>query len=497
MGGGRSGLVLRVSPTSPGAVGLRSERGPVLLALMVSTGLIAIDATILATAVPSIVRDVGGFAQFPWLFSVYLLAQGVSVPVYAKLADTVGRKPVMLLGIGLFLVGSVLCGLAWSMPALIAFRAVQGLGAGAVQPMAITIAGDIYTVAERATAQGYIASVWAMASVIGPTLGGIFSQLGLWRWIFLVNVPLCLLAGALIARNLHETVEREEHRIDLLGSLLLTAGTTLLILGVLEGGQAWAWNSAVSIAVLAAGVALLGAFVLAERRAAEPILPLWVLSRRLLATTTFLSLGVGVMLIGLTSYVPTYLENSLGTAPLVAGLALAALTLGWPLAASLSGRFFYLRLGFRPTILIGLGLILLGTGALALLAHRPSVLVVAVTCFVTGTGMGLVATPSLIAAQASVDWHERGVATGTNMFARSIGSAVGAAVLGAVANGVISASGRPATDPVAATDSGAAVFLAVLVAAALTVVAGLLMPRVDATIGRQQAEPADAEAAPA
>jgi EmrB/QacA subfamily drug resistance transporter len=469
-----------VSPSSRAAVGLRSERGPILLALMVSTGLIAIDATILATAVPSIVRDVGGFAQFPWLFSVYLLAQAVSVSVYAKLADTVGRKPIMLLGIGLFLAGSVLCGLAWSMPALIAFRAVQGLGAGAVAPMAITIAGDIYTVAERATAQGYIASVWALSSVVGPTLGGVFAQLGLWRWIFLVNVPLCLLAGGLIARNFRETVQREEHHIDYLGAALLTAGLTLVILGVLEGGQAWAWSSPTSVAVFGVGAALLAAFALAERRAAEPVLPLWVLSRRLLASTTFLALGVGVILIGLTSYVPTYLENALGVPPLVAGLALAALTLGWPLAASLSGRLFYLRLGFRPTILIGLGLVVAGAGALALLAGSPSVVTVAVTCFVTGMGMGLVATPSLIAAQASVGWHERAVATGTNMFARSIGSAVGAAVLGAIANGVIAASGRPATDPAAATSSGAAVFLAVLVAAALTVLAGLAMPAVSA-----------------
>jgi EmrB/QacA subfamily drug resistance transporter len=486
-----------VSPSSRAAVGLRSERGPVLLALMVSTGLIAIDATILATAVPSIVRDVGGFAQFPWLFSVYLLAQAVSVSVYAKLADTFGRKPIMLFGIGLFLVGSVLCGLAWSMPALIAFRAVQGLGAGAVQPMAITIAGDIYTVAERATAQGYIASVWAMSSVVGPTLGGVFSQLGLWRWIFLVNVPLCLLAGALIMRNFREEVQRRKHRIDYLGSVLLTSGMTLLILGVLEGGQAWAWSSPISVAVFAVGGGLLVAFALAERRAAEPVLPLWVLSRRLLATTTFLALGVGVILIGLTSYVPTYLENSLGVPPLVAGLALAALTLGWPLSASLSGRLFYLRLGFRPTILIGLGLVVAGSATLALLAHTPSVLVVALTCFVTGMGMGLVATPSLIAAQASVEWDERGVATGANMFARSIGSAVGAAALGAVANGVITASGRPATDPVAAADAGAAVFLAVLVVAALTVVAGLLMPKVDAAVGRQPAEPTDTEPAAA
>ncbi|MBA3905069.1 MAG: MFS transporter [Pseudonocardiales bacterium] len=464
---------------------------------MVSTGLIAIDATILATAVPSIVRDVGGFAQFPWLFSAYLLAQAVSVSVYAKLADTFGRKPLMLFGIGLFLAGSVLCGLAWSMPALIAFRVLQGLGAGAVQPMAITIAGDIYTVAERATAQGYIASVWAVSSVIGPTLGGIFSQLGIWRWIFFVNVPLCLLAGGLIARNFRETVERREHHIDYLGAALLTTGTSLVMVGVLEGGEAWAWSSPTSIAVFAAGAGLLVAFVLAERRAAEPVLPLWVLSRRLLATTTFLALGVGVMLIGLTSYVPTYLENSLGVPPIVAGLALAALTIGWPLAATFSGRLFYLRIGFRPTVLIGLGLVVVGVAALALLARTPSVAAVAITCFVIGMGMGLVATPSLIAAQASVDWSERGVATGTNIFARSMGSALGAAVLGAVANGVIASSGRPPTDPVAATSAGAAVFFGVLIAAVLTVVAGLLMPKVDAGIGSKQTASSDAEPASA
>ena len=479
-----------MSPTPRSAVGFRSERGPVLIALMVSTGLIAIDATILATAVPTIVGDVGDFALFPWLFSVYLLASAVSVSVYAKLADSFGRKPIMLVGIGLFLLGSVLCGFAWSMPALIAFRAVQGLGAGAVAPISITIAGDIYTVAERATAQGYIASVWAISSVVGPTLGGVFSQFGVWRWIFFVNVPLCLLAAALIVRNFHEVVERSRHQVDYLGAASLTAGMTLLLIGVLEGGQAWAWGSATSLAVFGAGVVLLVAFALVERRAAEPVLPLWVLTRRLLATTSFLAFGIGVILIGLTSYVPTYLQSSLGTSPIVAGLALAALTLGWPIAASLSGRLFYMRYGFKPTILIGLGIVVLGSATLALLAHSPSVTLVAVTCFVTGLGMGLVASPSLIAAQASVGWNERGVATGTNLFARSIGSALGAAVLGAVANAVIAASGRPETDPATATAAGSAVFVAVLVAAVLTVVAGLLMPQVSAPA--QQAEPASA-----
>ena len=469
-----------VTGTSSEGVGLRSERGPILLAIMVSTGVIAIDATILATAVPSVVKDLGDFSLFPWLFSVYLLAQAVSVPIYAKLADTIGRKPLMLFGIGLFLLGSILCGFAWSMPALIAFRAVQGLGAGAVQPMSITIAGDIYSVAERAKAQGYIASVWAISSVVGPTLGGIFSQLNIWRWIFFVNIPLCLLAATLIYRNFHEKVERSRHRIDYLGSILLTVSMTLLILGVLEGGQAWAWTSLASIAVFAVGALLLAAFVLIERRAAEPVLPLWVLSRRLLLTTSLLSLGVGAILIGLTSFVPTYLENALGVEPLVAGLALASLTIGWPIAATLSGRLLYLRFGFRPTVLVGMVLAVAGTAILALAGRHPSVAVVAIACFTTGLGMGLVASPSLIAAQASVDWHDRGVVTGTNLFARSIGSAVGAAIFGAVANHVISASRRPETDPATATSSGTAVFVAVLVACVLTVAAGLAMPKVRA-----------------
>jgi len=471
-------------------VGLRSERGPILIALMVSTGLIAIDSTILATAVPSIVKDLGGFSQFPWLFSVYLLAQAVTVPVYAKLADTVGRKPLILLGVGLFMAGSVMCGFAWSMPALIAFRAVQGIGAGAVQPMAITIAGDIYSVAERARVQGYLASVWAVSSVVGPTLGGIFSQLHAWRWIFFVNVPLCLLAGFLLVRNFSERIERRRHRVDYAGAVLLTVSMTLIILGVLEGGQSWAWSSPASLVVFVTGAALLLGFVLVERRAAEPVLPLWVLSRRLLLTTSLLSLGVGGILIGLTSYVPTYLESSLGSPPIVAGLALAALTLGWPLAATFSGRLLYLRYGFRPTVLVGMVFAVLGAGLLAVFAHTPTLPLVAVSCFVIGLGMGLVASPSLIAAQASVEWDQRGVVTGTNLFARSIGSAVGIAVFGAVANGIIASSGGE-SNPRALTSGAAAVFVAVLVAAVLTVLAALFMPQVRADASPSAPETVD------
>jgi EmrB/QacA subfamily drug resistance transporter len=476
-----------MSIPSTAGVGFRSERGPVLISLMLTTGLVAIDSTILATAVPSIVNDLGGFTQFPWLFSVYLLAQAASVPVYAKLSDTIGRKPIVLIGIGLFLIGSILCGFAWSMPALIAFRALQGLGAGAVQPMAVTIAGDIYTVAERAKVQGYLASVWAISSVVGPTLGGVFSQFTSWRWIFFVNVPLCILAGWMLIRNFHEKVERRKHRIDYAGATLLTVGMTLLILAVLEGGQAWAWDSVWSVGAFVIGGLLLVSFVLVERKAAEPILPLWVFSRRLLVTTTLISLGVGAVLIGLTSYVPTYLEGTIHVEPIIAGLAVAALTIGWPIAASLSGRF-YLRIGFRNTALLGTAIAIVGAVVLAITASHPSVLFVAVSCFIVGLGMGLIATPTLIAAQSSVAWNERGVVTGSNLFARSIGSSVGVAVFGAIANSIIAASVGGEQDPATVQAASQAVFVAVAVVAVLTIVAGLAMPHArveDVEISRQ------------
>lgn len=455
-------------------VGFRSERGAVLLALMLTTGLIAIDATILATAVPSVVKELGEFDQFPWLFSVYLLAQAVSVPLYSKLADTVGRKPVILVGVGLFLLGSVLAGLAWNMGSLIVFRVVQGLGAGAAAPMSMTIVGDIYTVAERALVQGYIASVWAISSVVGPALGGVFSQFLSWRWIFWVNIPLCLVAAWAIVRNYHETVERRAHRIDYAGAVLLTVGLTAVILALLEGGNAWAWWSLPSVASFAIGVAALAGFGLVERRAAEPVVDLAILARPLIRTTTLVSLGVGALMIGVTSFVPTYLENALGVVPLVSGIAVAALTLGWPLAASLAGKV-YLRHGFRRTVLAGSGIALVGTVALAATGPWPNPFTVGVVSFVIGFGLGWTAAPSLIAAQASVDWNERGVVTGVNVFARSAGSAVGVAVFGAIANNVI-ASGRGEHDYATIVAASTWVFVAVAVAALLTWFAGSRMP---------------------
>ncbi|CAN5326877.1 MDR family MFS transporter [soil metagenome] len=476
------------------AVGFRSERGPILISLMVTTGLVAIDSTVLATAIPTITKDLGDFALFPWLFSAYLLTQAVTLPIYAKLSDTFGRKPIILIGIALFLLGSILCGFAWSMPALIAFRAVQGLGAGAVQPMSITIVGDIYTVAERARTQGYLASVWGIASVVGPTLGGLFSQFGIWRGVFFINIPLCILAGWMLIRSFHESIEKREHKIDYLGAVLLTVSLTLLILAILEGGQAWAWSSPQSIGAFAIGGLVLAAFVFVESRAAEPILPLWVFSRRLLLTTTLISLGTGAMVLGLTSYVPNYLQGTIGVAPIVAGLALAALTIGWPISAAFSGRF-YLRIGFRNTALIGLGLAVLGTLTLALTAHAPSIVTVALACFVIGLGMGLISTSILVSAQSSVPWNERGVVTGTNLFARSIGNGVGVAILGAIANSIFGRGDAASLSPATIEAGTAAVFLAVFIVVVATVAAALAMPRHHVEFGTDAAAAPEASAA--
>lgn len=430
----------QVNRVSRAEVGLRSSRGPILLSMMLSVGLVAIDSTILATAIPSIVGDLGGFHQFPWLFSIFLLAQAVSVPIYAKFSDQYGRKPIMLIGVGLFLLGSVLSGLAWSMPALIVFRGIQGLGAGAIMPTSMTIVGDLYTVAERATVQGYMASVWAISAVVGPTLGGVFVEVLDWRWIFFVNIPLALFAGWTLLRRFHEDVERVRHRIDFAGAVLLTAGSSLLILGLLEGGVLWPWRSVGSFVVLGGAVVLLIAFAAVERRASEPVIPGWIFRSRLFNTTNLISLTVGAMVVGLTSYVPLYVQGVLGHNALIGGFAVAALTIGWPIAASTAGRV-YLRIGFRSTALIGAAVALLGAGLLALLAIDSSVWLVAVTCFVVGLGMGWIASPTLIAAQAAAEWQVRGVVTGTNMFARSMGSAVGIAVFGALANAALGTSG--------------------------------------------------------
>ncbi len=411
----------------------RDPRGPVLAALMMTMSLAALDSTVVTTAVPSIVRDLGGFSLFPWLFSIYLLTQAVTVPIYGRLSDLYGRRPILFTGIGLFLAGSMLCGVAWNMESLIAFRGLQGLGAGAIVPMVQTVVGDLYSVRERAKVQGYTASVWGIASILGPSLGGALSQFASWRWIFYINLPIGLFALVLLKRHLHESVVRREHRIDYAGAIVLTLGLSLLIFGLLQGGAVWRWSSPSETLVLVLGVLLVVAFVIIEHHVAEPMVPPWVMSRRPLAAGNVANIALGAVLLGITSYVPAFVQGVRFVGPLVAGLVVAAVTLGWPISAAFAGRI-YLRIGFYATGVIGGVVTLIGTLLYVTLTAQSPVVVVAAYGVVTGLGLGLIATPVLVSMQSLVGWDRRGVVTASNMFSRSVGSALGIAVLGSVAN---------------------------------------------------------------
>lgn len=407
-----------------------------LFGLVLTMGLAAMDTTIVATAIPSIVRDLGGFSLFTWVFSIYVLAQAVTIPVYGKLADLHGRKPVLIVGTVIFLAGSVLSGLSWSMVTLILFRALQGLGAGAIQPVVTTVAGDLYTVEERARVQGWLSSVWGISAVIGPALGGLFAQYASWRWIFYINVPLGAAALFMIVTSLHENVTHRHHRIDYGGAGLLAASAGLFIFGLLEGGVQWAWRSVQSIAVFVAAAVALVAFVWQERRAAEPMLPPWVVRQRVLVGANLASAALGLLSIGLTTFLPTYAQGVLGVGPVVAGFILAVMSITWPLASSLSGRL-YLRIGFRDTALVGAVCCLTAGLIFVSLPEFVPVWMPVIGSLVMGAGNGLLATSLIVGVQSVIGWNRRGVVTGANLFTRQLGQSIGAAAYGSVANAAL------------------------------------------------------------
>jgi EmrB/QacA subfamily drug resistance transporter len=416
-----------------------ARRGVVLVGLMLTMALAAMDTTIVATAVPQIVGSIGGFSIFSWLFSVYLLTQTVTIPIYGKLADTRGRKPVLLFGIAVFLLGSLACAGAWSMVALIAFRALQGIGAGAIQATVQTVAGDLYPMRERGRVQGWLASVWAVAAVAGPTLGGLFADYASWRWIFLINLPIGAFALALIVRFLHEApADGRRHTVDYAGSALILASCGLLVFALLQGGTAWAWDSPASIGCLVTAGVLIVATVVVERRAAEPVVPAWVWRRRVIAGSNLAYVALGVLVIGPSTFLPTYAQTVLGYGAVAAGFVLASMSISWPLASALSSRL-YMRIGFRNTALIGAVVALAGVAVFVPLPYAPPVWTIVVSTLLLGAGLGLISTPLVVGVQSSVSYSERGVATGSLMFCRFLGQSLGAAVFGAVVNGTLGA----------------------------------------------------------
>ncbi|MGW2784804.1 MFS transporter [Streptomyces populi] len=417
------------------------RRRAVVAALMLAMGLAALDATIVSTAVPQIVGDLGGFSVFSWLFSGYLLAVTVTLPVYGKLSDTFGRKPVLVAGASLFLLGSLLCATAWNMAALIAFRIVQGLGGGALQGTVQTLAADLYPLRERPKIQARLSTVWATSAVAGPALGGVLAAYANWRWIFLVNLPVGALALWLITRHLREperAVPDRRPQIDWAGALAVFACGGVLLTALVQGGVAWDWLSAPSIALFTAGACLIAVVVAVERRAAEPIIPGWVWRRRTIAAVNLALGALGLLMVAPTVFLPTYAQAVLGLAPVAAGFVLSVWTLSWPVSAALS-QHVYRRIGFRNTAALGIaaaGLLLLAFPLLPVpgRAWQPALLML-----LLGGALGLFQLPLIVGVQSTVGWAERGTTTASVLFCRQTGQTLGAALFGAVANGVLAA----------------------------------------------------------
>jgi EmrB/QacA subfamily drug resistance transporter len=401
----------------------------VIASIMLATFMAAIEGTIVATAMPSIVGQLGGFTYYSWVFSAYLLAQSTTTVIYGKLSDLFGRKPTLIVGIVLLLLGSLLCGFAWSMTSLVAFRLLQGLGAGAIFPITITIIGDLYKLEERGHAQGMMASVWAISGVLGPLAGGLIVDHFSWAWIFWVNLPIGLVTILGLAIFLHESVETHRARIDYLGALLFSVSTGSLLALLTETDAHWWILLGLAVVFVATGAC----FFAQERRAPEPIVSIKLWSRRLIATSAIATLLAGMALIGLTTVLPIYVQGVLGGSPLVGGFTLSALIIGWPLAVMSSGRL-YRRFGIRRTLRAGSVMFPVGAVFLLFLDPHSSPLVAAVGSFLMGCGMGLLSITSIATVQDSVEWSMRGSATASLIFARSLGSTIGATATGALLN---------------------------------------------------------------
>ncbi|HEY9448986.1 MAG TPA: MFS transporter, partial [Gemmatimonadaceae bacterium] len=322
---------------------------------------------------------------------------------------------------------------AWSMVTLIVFRGLQGLGAGSIMATVNTLAGDLYSVRERARIEGWLSSVWGVAAIVGPTLGGAFAEYVSWRWIFLINLPVGAVALTLMIRFLHERAPHHRHSIDYVGAVLMLLAGGALIFGLLEGGQAWPWFSAPSLLVLALAVLLIVATVWRERAASEPIMPSWLWRHRVLAGSNLAMVGMGLVMMGPNTYLPTFGQSVLGLGAIAAGFLLASMSIGWPVASSLSGRL-YLRIGFRDTALAGGVLMVLAAIGFLLVPYPGALLPLLIDQMLLGAGFGLLSTPLLVGAQNTVTWHDRGVVTGANIFSRYLGQSLGAALFGAVFN---------------------------------------------------------------